>query len=195
MYRTIKTKCIIFSRKAKDQRNVASIMLDGVPLPWVKTVSHLGCTLDSENSMKHDIGIKRGRYIGKINSILQEFHFASTEVMVKLLNTYTTSFYGSQLWDLYSDSCEKLYKSWNVSMRNVFNLDRRSHRYLLESFTGQTHPKVMLATRLVRFYRNQLISPKFKMRFLIRLATDDKRTVLGRTLANISEECNCSVEL
>ena len=45
-----KTKCIIFSRKAKDHDNVANITLDGVPLPWVKTVSLLGCTLDSENT-------------------------------------------------------------------------------------------------------------------------------------------------
>ena len=169
-------------------------MLDGVPLPWVKTVTHLGCVLDSENSMKNDIALKRGRYIGKVNSLLQEFHFASTDVLLKLLNTYTTSFYGSQLWDIYSNKCEKLYKSWNVSMRNILGIDRRSHRFLLEDLTGQVHPKVMLASRLVGFYNTQLDSKKFKMRFLVRLAASDMRTVLGRTLDKISVECNCSLE-
>ena len=188
-----KTKCIIFSKKARDHMGVAQIMLDGVPLPWVKTVSHLGCTLDSENSMKNDISLKRGRYIGKVNSLFQEFHFASPEVLLKLLNTYTTSFYGSQLWDIYSANCEKLYKSWNVSMRNILGIDRRSHRYLLEELTEQMHPKVMLASRLVGFYKTQINSPKFRMRFLVRLAAEDMRTVLGRTLNRISNECNCTI--
>ena len=80
-------------------------------------------------------------------------------------------------------------------MRYIFNIDRRSHRYLLEPLTEQMHPKIMLASRLVTFYRNQLNSSKFRMRFLLRLAADDKRTVLGRTLDKISQECNCSVEL
>ena len=115
-----------------------------------------------------NIALKRGRYIGKVNSLLQEFHFASTDVLLKLLSTYTTSFYGSQLWDIYSNNCEKLYKSWNVSMRNILGIDRRSHRYLLEDLTGQVHPKVMLASRLVGFYNMQLNSKKLKMRFIER---------------------------
>ena len=188
-----KTKCIIFSRKARDQNDVANIMLNGVPLPWVKTVSHLGCTLDSENTMKHDLALKRGKFIGKVNSLLQEFHFATNEVLLKLINTYTTSFYGSPLWDLYSPSCEKLFKSWNVTMRSILKLDRKTHRYLLEPLSGQVHPKVMLASRLVGFYRAQLNSPKFRMRFLMRMAVNDKRTVLGRNLDTIAEECHCDL--
>ena len=160
----------------------------------MKTVSHLGCTLDSENSIKNDIGIKRGKFIGKVNSLLQEFHFVSKEVLMKLINTYTTSFYGSPTWDMYSTSCEKLFKSWNVTMRNVLAVDRQTHRYLVELLSNQQHPKVMLATRLVRFYRAQLDSPKFRVRFLVRLAENDMRTVLGRSLDSIAKECNHDVE-
>ena len=35
-----KTKCIIFSRKAKDHIGVVNITLNGAILPWVKTVLH-----------------------------------------------------------------------------------------------------------------------------------------------------------
>ena len=75
-------------------------------------------------------------------------------------------------------------------MRNVLSVDRKTHRYLVESLSMQEHPKVMLASRLVRFYRNQLVSPKFRVRFLVRLAVNDKRTVLGRSLDRIANECN-----
>ena len=79
-------------------------------------------------------------------------------------------------------------------MRNVLGIDRRSHRYLLDGLTEQVHPKVMLASRLVSFYKTQLRSPKFRLRFLIHLAENDKRTVLGSNLDRIANECECSIE-
>ena len=39
-------------------------------------VKHLGILLQSDNSMSVDIAQKRGKYIGKVNSLFQEFHFA-----------------------------------------------------------------------------------------------------------------------
>ena len=62
-----KTKCIIFSKRTNDTKNVKNITLNGVPLPWVEKVLHLGNMLESDNSMKSDIALKRGKFIGKIN--------------------------------------------------------------------------------------------------------------------------------
>ena len=185
-----KTKCIVFTKKAKDHMNLAPVTLNGVPLPWVKKVSHLGCTLESDNSMKADIAQKRGKFIGKVNSLMQEFHFASSSVMVKLINVYTTSFYGSPLWDLLSADCQRLYSSWNVTVRNVLNLERTTHRYMVEPLSGCLHPQVMLASRYVSFYRGLLNSTKFCVRYLARLAERDMRTVMGKTLHYILEQCN-----
>ena len=184
-----KTKCIVFSKKAKDHLNLAKVTLDGVPLPWVRKVVHLGCTLESDNSMKTDVAQKRGKFIGKVNSLMQEFHFASSGVMVKLLNVYTTSFYGSSLWDLLSADCERIYKSWNVTVRNIFNLDRTTHRYMIEPMSGCLHPKVMLASRFINFHKALVNSSKFCVRYLARLAERDMRTVMGRTLHYLLEQC------
>ena len=71
---------------------------------------------------------------------------------------------------MYFPDSEKLFKSWNVAMGNVLHVDRRRHRYLLESLTG----KAMLASRLVQFYRSQLNSPKFCMQFLMQVDSNDK---------------------
>ena len=77
-----------------------------------------------------------------------------------------------------------------MTLRNVLKLDRRTHRYSLEPLSGHVHPKVMLASRLVGFYQAQLKSAKFRMRFLMRMAVNDKQTVLGRNLHMIAEECH-----
>ena len=49
---------------------------------------------------------KRGRLIGKLNSLSHEFHYVEPNVFVKILNIYATSFYGSSLWDIFSKQCD-----------------------------------------------------------------------------------------
>ena len=73
-----KTKCIVFSKKQRDLRDIAPIRLNGDPLPWVQQVKHLGNILQCDNSMKIDCTIKRGKFIGKLNSLMQEFYFADS---------------------------------------------------------------------------------------------------------------------
>ena len=106
-----KTKCIVFSKNKKDRGNISPVILYGNPLPWVTQVKHLGNVLQSDNSMSIDVLQKRGKYIGKVNSLLQEFHYVEPSIMTKLINIYATSFYGSGAWDISSAECEKLYTS------------------------------------------------------------------------------------
>ena len=184
-----KTKCIVFSKR-KMSPVPAPVKLDGKSLPWVEKISYLGCTLQADNSMRLDIMQKRGQFIGKVNSLLQEFHFISYETMFKLINTYATSFYGSSAWDLTSNNADKLYKSWNVMVRNVLNLDKRTHKFLIEPISDQLHLKTMLMSRLVNFHKGLIKSPKFTIRFLARLAENDHRTVLGNNLTWLLSKCN-----
>ena len=65
-----KTKCIIFSKKPKDRRNVVPVKLNEDVLPWVDEVKHLGNILEYNNSMERDIAVNRGKFIGKLNSIM-----------------------------------------------------------------------------------------------------------------------------
>ena len=92
-----KTKCIVFSKNKKDFKNLLPLKLLGCPLPWVDKVKHLGNTLQNDNSMSLDILQKRGKCIGKVNSLLQEFHFVNPDVLSRLVVIYATSFYGSGL--------------------------------------------------------------------------------------------------
>ena len=186
-----KTKCIVFSRKKVC--DVAPILLNGDPLPWVKEVKHLGNTLQADNTMKTDCVLKRGAFIGKISSLLQEFHFVEPPVFVNLMNIFTTSFYGSNLWDLYSTEVDRIYKSWNVTMRNVFNLPWTTHRYWIETVSGCSHPKTFLSRRYVKFAKSLASSRKTSVRYLASLCIDDKRTLLGRTLDRIAAECGVGV--
>ena len=183
-----KTKCLVFSKLARARQDILPILLNGDPLPWVDTVKHLGNKLESDNSMKQDIAMKKGIFIGKVNSLAQEFHFASSDVLMNILNTYCTSFHGSGLWELSSKESERLYKSWNVTMRITFSVPRTTHRYLIESISGQLHLKVMLASRLIKFLESLKTSSKLGVRFLAGISENDLRTVMRRNVANIATE-------
>ena len=66
---------------------------------------------------------------------------------------YARSFYGANLWDLYSKQCEKIYSSWIVTIRICCNVDRRTHRYIIEELSESLHPKVMLCSRYMGFMK------------------------------------------
>ena len=193
--RKSKTKCLIFSKKRADRTGVAPIILNGMPLPWVSEVKHLGNVLQSENNRKVDCAAKRGRMIGKVNSLLQEFHYVEPEVMVKLLNIYVTSFYGSNLWDLYSADVDRIFKSWNVTIRNVFDVPWQTHRYLVEVISNCPHPKTLMCSRFVKFTNSLVTSKKNSVRYLGKLNKEEKRTLLGQTLVKKGNDCKLGVDL
>ena len=97
-------------------------MLDKSPLPWVPSLKHLGVTLETDNSMSIDIVQKRGSFIGKINSLKQEFHFVNPSVMMRIYNIYTMSFYGSALYNLFSKECLRIFSTYNILVRTTFGL-------------------------------------------------------------------------
>ena len=185
-----KTKCIIFSQKTIDDTKVSKITLNGMPLPWVKQLLHLGNTVESNNSFKKDIMIKRAKFIGKINTLSQEFHFASPDIKMNLFGKYCLSFYGSNLWDLFSKDVDKIYKSWNVTTRMCFSVPRNSHCYFIEPLSKCQHIKTMLCSRFSKFYNTMQNSKKPSVRILTNLCKNDTSTVYGNNLQKISKLCN-----
>ena len=74
----------------------------------------MGNMLEEDNSMKVDLSLKRGAFIGKTHSLFQEFHYMDPDVLVKIMTIFNSSFYGSNLWVIFSSNCDKIYESWNV---------------------------------------------------------------------------------
>ena len=114
-------------------------------------------------------------------------------MLLKCVNSYASSFPGSQLWRVSSTECEKLFKSWNVLVRQVFGVDRRTHRALIEPISDALHLKTMLCSRFVKFVLKALDCNKFTVRFLANLFLTDNRTTLGSNMAYIAKECETVV--
>ena len=187
-----KTKCIIFNKKKNNNVHVKKILLDGNELPWVSEVKHLGHTLQENNSMSLDISSKRGYFIGKVNSLIQEFHYAAPEVLLRLVQAYACNVYGSNTWDLFSSDCQRLFRSFNVAVRTIFNLPRTTHRYIVESLIDSSHLYVQLLSRYVTFSKSLLENDAFEVRFLAQCCISDKRSILAKSLYRIADETKFS---
>ena len=103
---------------------------------------------------------------------------------------YACNIYGSNMWDLFSPDCQKLFNTYNVMVRNVFKLPRTTHRYLLETLTDIPHLFVQLLARYVTFVKSMLSNDAFEVRFLSNLAFNDRTTVVGRSIGKIMELCS-----
>jgi hypothetical protein len=182
-----KTKCIHFS---KQKPELAKINLNGDLLPWVDSALHVGNTLERNNSFAKDIALKRGDFIGRIHSILQELHFANPLVKMRMFSIYTTSFYGSCLWNIFDGPCDRLYTAWNNAVRMAFDLPRDSHRYFIEEISECPHPQVMLAKRFVKFHETLQKTRKYGVRFLSELCAGNLVTTYGKNLWSIRSGCD-----
>ena len=79
----------------------------------------------------------------------------------------------------------KLEKSWNVSVRRMFDLPRETHCYLIEAVSDQHHVKPILARRFLNFVNAIRTSTKHALRSLLKVVEYDTMSVTGRNLRSI----------
>ena len=100
--------------------------------------------------MSHDTTLKHGEFVGKVQSLRQELGDQDPEVFMTLVNIYLCSFYGSNLWDLFSLSANHTYTFWNKLIRSSFNLPYMTHRYFLGEICSRPHIRIALLQRFVK---------------------------------------------
>ena len=117
--------------------------------------------------------------------MVQEFRFAHPRSTAEVNRIQNSHFYGSVLWNLSSQEVGQLEKSWNVSMRIMFNLPRETHCYLIEEVSEQLHVKTILARRSLIFIQAVRGGKKKALRDLLKVVELDTQSVTGRNLRNI----------
>ena len=175
-----KTKCVAFGMK----NDPLPIKLDHIPLPWCDRYIHLGHLLYKDGTLNLDCDLKRRSFIGQYHALRQELKYQDPLVFLHLINIYLAHFYGSNLWYLYN--CEKIHVTWNVMIRNVFNLPMRTHRYLIEPISQTPHLMSMLTNRFIKFYNSLYSSDKLVINNLRWLQERDMRSTFG---CNIMQLC------
>ena len=102
---------------------------------------------------------------------------------MNLVTLYISHFYGSNLWDLFDIDC--VYVAWNKIVRIIFDLPPRTHRYLIEPYSGFHHIFTLLINRFMKFYSTIFQSDKKIISNLRLCQENDCRSTFGRNIRNI----------
>ena len=181
--RKSKTKCIAFT---KSEKNLQNIVLDGYKLPWVRYAKHLGHKISCKiNGLGEDLMEKRALYINRVNELNQEFYYAHPSTKIMINNIFNSSFYGSQIWDLFCDEATRLEKSWNISQRILLGIPRTTHRYFIEPLSGTPHIMISLYKRFLNFISSIKTSSKSILKNMLNLIKDDCQSTTGRNLRKL----------
>ena len=183
-----KTKCMAFLRKKRD---LPDLTLSGNPLPWVEAGKHLGMKIENKvgRILNQDIREKRAQYIQRNNELMQEFSFAHSSVKAKINYIYNGHFTGSVLWDLFSKEADMIYNTWNTSIRKMYRLDRKTHRYFIEPVSKIPHLKTSLLKRFLNFTEGLSNCSKLCARNAFYTLKQDCRSIIGRNMRSIMIYC------
>ena len=184
-----KTKCLSFNVTSVP----AKLSLYDMELPWVDSHIHLGHVIPSDENTKHDVLRRKGEFISKVHSLRQEVGTQCPDVFMFLVQSYLSSMYGSNLWDIYGVWTNKMFIAWNSLIRTEFNLPFATHRYILFNISKITHIRVSLIKRFVKFYQKLESCHLPEVRFLFHKQRFDCRSVFGRNCYNLQKEfkeCN-----
>ena len=132
----------------------------------------------------------RGHYIGTSSEVLAIFDFTSPEQKLTAIQTYCCSSYGSMLWDFYSDTAEKTFRSWSTTVKIAHNLPRHTRTYIMEHYLSGSLPSVrqMILRRYVQFLQGLLSSSNPAVCHLANLAVATNLSVTGRNVSRMREE-------
>ena len=94
------------------------------------------------------------------------------------------------MWNLSSKNVQKLEKTWNVSVRRMYNLPWQTHCYLVEPLSQQPHVRKLMASRFLNFVQSIRSSKKVAIRNLLKSIEFDTRSVTGQNLRSLLLKSN-----
>ena len=107
-------------------------------------------------------------YIRKANAVLSDFKHISGDLRVQIMQSYCSSFYGSQLWDLSNTCIDRLSISWRKSIRKALNVPAGTHSVYLPFICDCLPLNVQLELRVMKLlFMNGINSTNRTFRFFI----------------------------
>ena len=102
------------------------------------------------------------------------------------------SFYGSPLWDLFSDTFDNIEFTYNRSIKMMWDLPVETHKYIIEPVSNQSHMKFTIYKRYIGFKDQVFRSSKSVLKHLYRICMKDTNSVTGQNLRKIMLCCDMS---
>ena len=132
VFNAAKTQLIRFGLQPST-RCPAIITFNGIHLPFVNVVVHLGHHISYDLSDTVDISMKTRDLVRKANLMLRTFSAADPAVKTYLFQSYCLSLYGCSLWSLSCPGIQSIEIAFNKILRRIWHLPYNCHTGIVHS--------------------------------------------------------------
>ena len=118
------------------------------------------------------------------------FCFADPVQVLKAVNIYCGDYYGSMLWDLYSDPAGQYFRCWNTCTKLAWNCPRSTHTYFVTCQLAADFVPIRtnIMARYVKFFQSLLNSKSPEVALVANLVGHDVSSTTGGNLYRLGQE-------
>ena len=156
----------------------------------INICEEFGARNNQDCDMDMDTRMKRASFIQNSRDIQDFFSFALPGQVLGAIQTYNCHFYGSMIWDLYGTMSNQVYRSWNTTVKFVWDLPRSTHNYFVEHVSAKDFrsARQQILSQYIGFLKRLGKSVSSEVRIMKNIAAQDIRSVTGRNCLNLREE-------
>ena len=149
------------------------------------------CIYVKKTSLALNLAVKD--FNKSFNGFFARFSSCYTATKNKLFHQYCCAMYGSQLWDLTSQTIEKMLTQWRKAHRLVLTVPRNMHNDLLPLIADNMSLESTLDYRYMSFYKSIATSENSIVSFTARYKLYDSNSTLGRNMTHLMHKYDLEV--
>ena len=108
---------------------------------------------------------------------MHAFSISKAPLKSRLVQTYCSSLYGSQIWKLSNRNLDKIRTAWNIIQRKVWRLSRTAHSKYLPILAKTKNLLSQVFTRSHHFLVKAQTSDNLKVRFISFISESNANSV------------------
>ena len=138
--------------------------------------------------------MKRARFIQSAVETKELFKWAAPAEILKATKVYSTSFYGSNLWDLGDEKAKQVYSAWNTAVKMAWDCPLWTRTWMVQQLLscGHSSARVDILCRYVNFFHSLRRSASREVQVLSRFLARNVQSNTGKNLQYIQEETGLS---
>ena len=153
------------------------ILVNDNVIEWVDTFKYLGNFITPDLSDNMDIEKKRGEFVQKANHVLHAFSLTNAPLKCKLIQSFCTAFYGSQVWKLNNRNIDRIRTAWNIVHRRIWRLSNTSHSRYLPCLATSKNALTQVHSRACNFLMAARYSENHKVSYIYEISYNNPYSI------------------
>ncbi len=179
-FNALKTQCMKFSQTKYYAFDLPKVKISGRELCWVEEFKYLGSYVATNLDDSFDIEKKRQDFVRQANFVLHSFSSVPAFLKDELLQTFCSSYYGSQSWDMTNKNIDRLQTASNIVQRRIWNIPNTAHCSVVKWLSVNNTVLAQLYARSCNFNNSLLLSNNIKLCFIARHSFNSANGIIGK---------------